>query len=86
MTSRWSRDQRVMWLKQLEHFILIQKAAWFGVQASSAGRDLMYVISHVTSHEHLIEGSCEYMVGSSLVVIGLLQVERFNMSRDLKTT
>ena len=86
MTSRWSRDQRVMWLKQLEHFILIQKAAWFGVQASSAGRDLMYVISHMTSHELLIEGSCEYMVGSSLVVIGFLQVEIFNMSRDLKTT
>ena len=32
----------------------------------------MYLICHVTSHEHLIEGSCEFMGGSSLQYITIL--------------
>ena len=26
----------------------------------------MYLICHVTSHDHVIEGSCEFMGGNSL--------------------
>ena len=36
------------------------------VHGSSAGGDMMCFFCHVISHEHLIEGSCEFIGGSSL--------------------
>ena len=37
-----------------------------GVHMSSAGGDIMYLICHLISHDHLTEGSCRFMGGSSL--------------------
>ena len=46
--------------------LISQHFAWFCVHWFSAGRDTMYLIYHVTSHDHLIERSCEFMTQSSL--------------------
>ena len=32
-----------------------------GVRGSYAGGDIMYLICHVNSHDHLIEKTCEFM-------------------------
>ena len=37
-----------------------------GVHRSSAAGDIMYLICHLVSHDHLTEGSCGFMSGSSL--------------------
>ena len=51
---------------------------------SLASGDIMYLICHMTLHDHIIEGSWKYMVGSSskyvltlvsLVNIGIIIVE-----------
>ena len=36
------------------------------VHESSAGGDVMYVICHMTSQDHLIEKACEFTGGNSL--------------------
>ena len=52
----------------------------------------MYIIAHAILHEHLLEGSCEFMVGSSLrcvttlislVTISTMTLEIFICSSDL---
>ena len=55
-----------------------QRRAYFGGHESSADGDIVYLICHVTSHDHLIEGSCKFIGGSSLryftTVIGFMAI------------
>ena len=71
-----------------EPLILCQHLANYGVDTSSAVRD-MYFICHVTQQDHSIEMSCIFMGESSsphvttlksLVTIGVLIVKRKNSS------
>ena len=39
--------------------------AMFGGYWSSAGGDIKYLICHVTSQKHVVEGSCNFMFGGS---------------------
>ena len=73
VTSRVSRVQRVQCLCGWQP--LIGKSAPCqvnGVHESSAGGDVMYLIYHLTLHDHLIEGSCEFMGGYVTSLISLV--------------
>ena len=43
--------------------------AMFGGHQSSANEYIKYLICHVTSQNHVIEGSCNFMSGSSLLYV-----------------
>ena len=56
----------------------------FGGHLSSTSGDIKYLICHVTSQNHVFEGSCNFLSGSfswyvttlpSLVAIGIVVVE-----------
>ena len=42
-----------------------QHDAWFGVSGSSTNGNVMHAIYPVTSKDYLIDGSCEFIDGSS---------------------
>lgn len=61
-----------------------QHDAWFGVPGSSTNENVIHSICLVTSKDHLIERSCEFMGGStlcyaitliSLVTVSIMMVE-----------
>ena len=73
-----------MWLLGWKLLNVSQHLAQFGVHGSSAGGDIMHLVCHVTSHDHLIKGSCRFIGGSSLqyvttvvsvVIISLVTLE-----------
>ena len=41
-----------------------QRRAYFGGHGSSSDGDIVYLICHVTSHDHLIEGHVNLLVGA----------------------
>ena len=63
VTLHWSRNQRVMWLKMGASHC---KSAPFLVWCQWVYCCCIYLICHVASQDHLIEGSCKFMGGSSL--------------------
>ena len=65
-------------------FNISQNLTYFGYHGSSASGAIIRLVCHVISWDHLIEGSCEFMAGStwhyfttliSLMTIGIAIVE-----------
>lgn len=74
--SHWSRYQMIMWLEGWKPRAENQHHVLFGVHGFSGDGDIMYLICHASSHDHLIKGSCRLMGGSSLrYVITVIRIE-----------
>ena len=61
MTSHWSSDQRIMWLQGWETVIVSHYLSKYGVDRHCVSGDVMGLVSHVISYEHMIKGSCDLM-------------------------
>ena len=46
--------------------------AMFGDHWSSASGNIKYLVFHVTSQNHLIEGSCKFMIETSLLYVTVM--------------
>ena len=71
VTSHWTRNQRVICFKD-GCLSVRQQLRQFGFYGSFAGGEIMYLICHETSQDHLIEGSCKLMGGQFLCIITTL--------------
>ena len=57
MSSRWTCNQREIWVRGWEPLTVSQRHALFGVIGSSTGGDIIYFVCYMVSHDHLIEES-----------------------------
>ena len=79
MTSSWSRDQRI---RSKDHLTLMMGAShqkpastmtiWSLWVFCRWRYNILHLICHVSLHDHLTEGSCKFMGGSSLQYVTTL--------------
>ena len=77
-------NQSVMWLYVEEPIMISYYPVNFGGHKHCCSRDIKFLTCHVTSHDHVIKDSCDFMGRSpsqylttqpSLVIIGIMVVQ-----------
>ena len=63
----WTHDQMAMWLHRWITLTLSYNPANFDDHRSCRGGDIMFLIWHVTSHDHMVKRLCDFSGAISLL-------------------